>query len=141
MSELIKHKPLFPAIFMRLAFDLSDRSECKRAAVGCVVTDKEFTQVYGIGYNGGARKDSNRCSAEPGNCGCVHAEANALIKCRTIDTEKVLFTTTYPCKVCAKMIVNSGVSAVYFGDVYRDSMESHLVLRSAGIKLFSGTSL
>ena len=121
---------------MHFAINLSKRSDCKRAAVGCVITDNRGTKVYGIGYNGGAAGDDHRCSDEPGNCGCVHAEANALIKCHSHDTSKIMYTTTFPCKVCAKLIVNSGFTDVYYNAKYRDDRESFEILLKAGITTY-----
>lgn len=129
----IQSRPTFSDIYVRLSLDLARRADCKRAQVGCVITDEFGTQVYGVGYNGGAAKDECRCSGEQGNCGCVHAEANALIKCRTQDVRKVLYTTSFPCKTCAKMIVNSGCIKVIFVKLHRDYLESETILHGAGV--------
>lgn len=114
---------------------LSKRSTCARLQVGCIVTSEDGTHIYSYGYNGNARKFPNRCdSTDPGKCGCIHAEANALIKVGVRDPRKVFYCTTMPCKMCAKMVVNSGVSKVYFASEYRLS-EGRKVLSKAGIKL------
>lgn len=66
-----KNRPKFESIFMDLAIQLSKRSTCKRKSVGCVVTSEDFSEVYGIGYNGNYQGGPNTCdSDEPGNCGC-----------------------------------------------------------------------
>ncbi|TGV73273.1 dCMP deaminase, partial [Mesorhizobium sp. M2D.F.Ca.ET.145.01.1.1] len=47
----------------------------------------------------------------------VHAEMSALLDAARIGRpvrESVLFTTTFPCHMCAKHIVASGVSVVVF---------------------------
>jgi deoxycytidylate deaminase len=68
-------------VFMRMAEELAKRSTCARNQVGSVITTADLTQVLGIGFNGNARGLPNRCdSSEPGRCGCIHSEANALIK-------------------------------------------------------------
>jgi deoxycytidylate deaminase len=64
-------RPTFEKIFMDLAIQLSSRSTCGRAQVGCVITSDSYSQVYGIGYNGNYKGGPNQCdSDEPGNCGC-----------------------------------------------------------------------
>lgn len=122
-----------PEIYSRLATDISTRSKCLRASVGAVITSEDFTQVYSVGYNGGARKQENSCTGEAGNCGCIHAEINALIKVKVNDPRKVLFVTTFPCKVCAAAIVNSGFIKVYYHEDYRD-MTATKILTEAGIE-------
>lgn len=100
---------------------LSQRSTCARLAVGAVVTDSRILQVLGVGYNGNGRGLPNRCDGdEPGRCGCVHAEANALLKAPGTIPGKVLFTTRSPCAACAKLILNAGVSRVFYDEAYRD---------------------
>ena len=62
------------------------------------------------------------------------ADFNALIKVGQSDSDKVIYITTMPCKMCAKMIVNSGASKVYFARSYRLS-EGRKILERAGIKM------
>lgn len=85
------------------------------------MTTWDLQQILAIGYNGNARGFANTCdSDEPGACGCVHAEVNALIKCgRGPDGAKKMFTSVSPCLPCAKMIINCGFDSVYFHTAYR----------------------
>ena len=107
-------------VLMKFALLLSTRSTCERLNVGCVITSSDFQRIYSYGYNGNAKGFENKCdSLEPGKCGCIHGEANALIKCSVNDPNKVIFITQTPCKMCAKMIVNSGASRVYYFSKYR----------------------
>jgi dCMP deaminase len=107
---------------MRMAEELAKRSTCARSRVGTVITNADLTQVLGIGYNGNARGLPNSCdSPEPGRCGCLHSEANALIKAGAATPGKAMFVTTSPCVMCAKMIVNSNVAHVFFRAPYRDN--------------------
>ena len=127
----------FPAIYMRFACDLASRSTCKRLQVGCVVVANDFSQVFGIGYNGNARGFANTCdSDEPGNCGCLHAEDNALLKTNVgPNVSKVVFVSHQPCIYCAKRIINKGgVKKVYYRQVYRCSAGVD-ALKSAGIEV------
>jgi dCMP deaminase len=112
------------------------RSTCQRAQVGCVITDTDYTTVVSMGYNGNYRGGPDGCDRpkEQGNCGCVHAEANALVKA-PYDTGKLaLITTTAPCPMCAKMIVNSRVRMVVYDTSYRDAA-GIMLLRHAGVDL------
>jgi dCMP deaminase len=119
-------------ILLRFAEELAQRSTCKRLQVGAVVTDGDHLQVLGIGYNGTARGLPNTCDSDvPGQCGCLHAELNALLKAPGI-VIKHLFVSDAPCAMCAKAAVNANVMAVYYRRVYR-SNAGLLVLDAAGV--------
>jgi dCMP deaminase len=122
-------------VYMRMAEELAKRSTCTRNQVGTVITSADLTQVLGIGYNGNAKGLPNRCdTSQPGGCGCVHSEANALIKAGAQTPGKRMFVTVSPCVMCAKMVVNSNVERVYFRRAYRDGAGVG-VLREGGIEV------
>jgi len=121
-------------VYMRMAEELAKRSTCARNQVGSVITSSDLTQVLGIGYNGNARGLPNACDGtEPGRCGCIHSEANALIKAGAQTPGKVMFVTVSPCVMCAKMVINSNVGRVYYRDAYRDPAGVE-VLRRGGVQ-------
>lgn len=98
-------------------------SACKRLQVGCVVFDPECNSVLGIGYNGPPRgRPNDSCSGSENQCGCVHAEANALIKSLSKNSPCLMYSTSAPCERCAGLIVNSGIvtSMIYDRDYRLD---------------------
>jgi dCMP deaminase len=122
---------------MSLAQTLAKRSTCHRLQVGTVITSTDFRKVLAVGYNGNATGLHNGCDRdEPGNCGCLHSEENAVINCdapRMI--EKFVFVTHLPCVQCAKRLINLGnVKAVFYSEDYRikDSIQ---LLNSVGIQV------
>ncbi|HEX6548887.1 MAG TPA: deaminase [Candidatus Dormibacteraeota bacterium] len=122
-------------VYMRMAEELAKRSTCARSQVGSVIATGDLTQVLGIGYNGNARGLPNRCDGdEPGRCGCLHSEANALIKAGAQIPGKLMFVTLSPCVMCAKMIVNSNVARVFYRAAYRDPAGLD-VLRRGGVEV------
>jgi dCMP deaminase len=122
-------------VYMRMAEELAKRSTCARLQVGSVITTSDLTQVLGIGYNGNARGLPNRCdSDQPGSCGCIHSEQNALIKAGAQLPGKVMFVSASPCVMCAKMIINTNVGRVYYREAYRDPAGLD-VLRQAGVEV------
>ena len=124
--------PLYE-VYMRMAEELAKRSTCARLQVGTVVTDARLENVVAIGYNGNARGLPNRCdSTVPGNCGCIHSEVNALVKAPGTAKDKVVFITNSPCVMCAKLMMNSGVTHVFYRSAYRDPSGVEL-LASAGV--------
>ena len=115
-------RPSFDEIFIDLAVSLARRSTCSRLQVGCVIVSADYHQVLAIGYNGGAAGLENECeSLEPGQCGHLHAEENAVIHCDAPrSADKVVYTTNLPCKMCAKRLINlGGVRRVVYKHDYR----------------------
>jgi dCMP deaminase len=112
-------RPSLDHIMMELAHSIAKRSHDPKHRVGCVVTDQAREKVLAFGYNGGAKGQTNqRDSMEEGKSGFIHAEVNALVKCDYSVPNKVVFLTLSPCNVCAKLLVNAGVSEVYYSEVY-----------------------
>lgn len=127
-------RPSFDSIYMNLAVELSKRSTCKRKKVGCVIVSEDNQRVLAIGYNGSWTGGPNECdSDEPGNCGCLHAEENALIKMNYNEPSvKKIYTSTMPCVYCAKRIINSKISEVIYLEEYR-KQDGIKLLELAGI--------
>jgi dCMP deaminase len=124
--------PLYE-VYMRMAEELAKRSTCTRLQVGTVITDQRLENVLAIGYNGNARGLPNRCdSAVPGSCGCIHSEMNALVKAPGSARDKVVFVSASPCVMCAKLMINSGVTHVFFRKAYRDPSGIE-VLQTGGV--------
>jgi dCMP deaminase len=124
--------PLYE-VYMRMAEELAKRSTCARLQVGTVVTDAQLENVLAIGYNGNAKGFPNQCDSNvPGVCGCLHSEVNALVKAPGGIRDKVVFVTASPCVMCAKLIVNSGTTHVFYRQQYRDPSGLE-ILRTAGV--------
>lgn len=120
----------------RLASSLAALSTCRRLGVGCVVATPKLERVLAVGYNGPpAGLDNSSCSGEAGVCGCVHAEANALVKLSgDSGSGLTLHSTHSPCRHCAGLVVNSGrVSRVVYGTEFRDRSGVE-VLRATGVE-------
>lgn len=125
---------------MSIASQVATRSTCDRKHVGAVIVRDKT--ILSTGYNGSIRGrphcDDVGHDMEAGHCvATVHAEANAIIQAAkngvTIDGAE-LYTTASPCWSCFKLIANSGIKAIYYGEFYRDQ-RSIEVARDAGIAL------
>jgi dCMP deaminase len=128
----IDRPPLYE-VYMRMAEELAKRSTCSRLQVGTVLTDPSLENVVAIGYNGNARGFPNRCdSDEPGRCGCIHSEMNAVVKAPGLLVDKVAFVTASPCVMCAKLMIQASVSHLFYREVYRDRSGLD-VLRRGGV--------
>ena len=118
-------RPPFEDIYMNLAISMSRRSTCRRMKVGCAIVTPDFRKVLAVGYNGSAAGCDNDCDRvgeeAVGNCGCLHAEENAVINCDSPRAmQKVVFCTHLPCIMCAKRLINlGGMQHVYYRTDYR----------------------
>ena len=129
-------RPEWDEIWMGFAHSIARRSYDPRYQVGAVIVTKENTQVLAVGYNGNYSGGPNEVeSTAPGSSGMIHAEINALLKCDyNIRGRKIMYVTLSPCKMCAKAIINAGVSRVVYDEEYRDPAGVDL-LRNVGIQV------
>jgi len=133
---------------MEMAKLASRRSSCLRRAVGAVlVRDK---RLLATGYNGvpsgvthceetGCLREKLQVPSGERHelCRGLHAEQNAIIQAALhgVSTKgAVLYCTTLPCIICAKMLINSGVRKVYYLDGYSDSLTGEM-LAEVGLTL------
>lgn len=128
MDEKIK-------VFAEYTRSLSSLSKCEERKVAAIITDKDLTQIYSIGINGGPKGLVNCMCKLEGKYGCIHAEINALIKCRSNATDKVMFITLSPCVACAAAIINApgSFSTIYYLEEWKNT-EGIKLLKCAGIK-------
>lgn len=128
--------------FMAIASVAATRATCDRKHVGAVLV-RDRT-ILSTGYNGSVR-GMGHCSdegvghmMEDGHCvRTVHAEANAIIQAAKNGTAidgATIYTTASPCWWCFKLIVNSGVKKIVFGELYRDPRIGQFATE-AGIEL------
>lgn len=71
-------------------------------------------------------------------CRALHAEEHAILnlsKAGSISlTHKVLYSTTFPCKLCANKITQAGIRKVVFGEPYT-MPEAHTILKNKQVQI------
>lgn len=132
--------------FMGIARQVAERSTCDRKHVGAVIVKEK--NILATGYNGSIAGmphcDDIGHMMENGHCvATVHAEANAIIQAAKNGVAIAgasIYVTASPCWNCFKLIANSGIKEIYFGEFYRDERIFE-VARTIGIRLvdLSGT--
>ena len=129
-------RPSWDQIWIDVARSISERSYDPRFQVGSVVVTEDNCQVLAVGYNGNYAGGPNEAESEiPGESGMLHAEINALLKMDYNNPKKKkLYLTLSPCRMCAKAIVNAGISEVIYAEAYRD-LSGVKILQSSGIKV------
>jgi len=141
-------RPSWPEYFMSIAKMVAKRSTCLRRHVGAIlVKDK---RILATGYNGAPRGlrhcEEVGCIRQDGAipsgerhelCRGLHAEQNAIIQaaCHGIQIAgATLYCTNRPCVICSKMIINAGISKIYYEEGYNDPLAAQM-LEEAGIEL------
>jgi len=141
-------RPSWDEYFIKAALLVSERSTCLRRRVGAVlVKDK---QILATGYNGApkdiAHCDTTGCLRQQLNipsgqrheiCRGLHAEQNVILQAAQhgVSTKNSsLYITNTPCSICAKMIINAGITEVVVLGEYPDKMALDF-LKEAGISL------
>lgn len=143
----LMNRPSWDEYFMDLARLVSTRSTCMRRQVGAVlVKDKH---VIAEGYNGApsglehcydvgcVRQQTGVPSGEKQElCRAVHAEQNAITYAAkhgiSIDGS-TLYCTTYPCSICAKMIINAGIKRIVYEGDYNDPLSVKILENESDI--------
>lgn len=112
--------------FMAIAREVATRSTCDRKHVGAVIVREKM--ILATGYNGSIRGlphcDDEGHLMEDNHCvRTVHAEANAIVQAARngvrVD-EAGIYVTASPCFGCFKLVANSGIRRIVFGEFYRD---------------------
>lgn len=116
-------RPTIDQYLMRLACVAAERTTCAKRAVGCVLADATG-RVLSIGYNGVAAglphcAEGHLCAdydlpAGQDSCEAIHAEQNALIQCRDLDTLATAYVTLSPCKPCLKLLLGTKCQRIVF---------------------------
>ena len=141
-------RPNWDEYFLEMAQVAAKRSTCLRRQVGAVLVKDR--RLLATGYNGAPQK-LKHC----GEIGCLretmgipsgerhelcrglHAEQNAIIQAALhgVSTKgSTLYCTNHPCVICAKMIINAGISRVVIRDGYHDQLAAEM-LKEAGIRV------
>ena len=128
------HRPSWDKVWAEVAKSISKRSYDPRYQVGALVVTSDNTQVLSVGYNGNYAGGPNEVESEtPGHSGFIHAEINCLLKMDYNNPKKkVMYLTLSPCRMCAKAIVNAGISELVYLEDYRDRTGLS-ILEKAGI--------
>ena len=108
--------------YLRMARIWAENSYCKRRQVGALVVKDKM--IISDGYNGTPSGFENLCE-DANNVTqpyVLHAEANAITKLARSNNNSdgsTLYVTASPCIECSKLIIQSGIKRVVYGEKYR----------------------
>ncbi|MFA6866671.1 MAG: dCMP deaminase family protein [Clostridia bacterium] len=137
--------------FMELAYVVGSWSSCfkeDRHVGAIIVKDK---RILTTGYNGASSGtlscvEKGECLRQKLNiksgthqeiCYAVHAEQNAIIQAAKMGVSvdgATMYVTHQPCSICAKMIINSGISKIIYDQGYPDEFSLE-ILNEANVEL------
>ena len=127
----------FDQRYLEMARIWAKNSYCQRRQVGALVVKQGM--IISDGYNGTPSGFENVCEDETGVTKpyVLHAEANAITKLARSNNNSegaTIYITASPCIECAKLIIQSGITRVVYGEKYRliDGIE---LLERAGIEV------
>lgn len=148
------YRPTWDEYFMKIAEITSERSNCIKRKVGCIIVKEN--RILSLGYNGTPSKIKNcyeggceRCYDQFQNkenisgknldlCMCLHAEENAMLFISKNDLiDSILYVTLMPCISCVKKIIQCGIKKVVYSQDYNEKMTelSYKQLSQIGIEV------
>ena len=145
-------RPSWDEYFMEMAVLTAKRSTCLRRNVGAVIVKDRH--IVATGYNG-APRGLEHCGDREGGClrqqlgipsgekhelcRALHAEQNAIIQAAKVGVSTegaTIYITLQPCVICAKMLVNAGITRIVHRGEYPDPL-SQSILAEAGIEVMA----
>jgi dCMP deaminase len=141
-------RPSWDEYFMNIAELAATRSTCLRRQVGSVIVKDK--KILATGYNGapsglkhcldiGCLRDKLGIPSGERHelCRATHAEQNAIVQAALFGVSirnSTLYSTTQPCILCTKLIINAGIKKIVIKDSYPDEM-SREMLKEAGVEI------
>ena len=133
-------RPSWPEYFMDITRLVANRSTCLRRKVGAILVKNR--RILATGYNGvpsGIRHCEEvgclreRMSVPSGErhelCRGLHAEQNVIIQAAyhgIAINKSILYCTNKPCVICTKMLINAGITKIYYEDGYDDPLSEEM---------------
>jgi dCMP deaminase len=137
-------RPDWDHYFMQIAEVVAKRSTCKRRHIGAVIVKDR--RILTTGYNGapsglvhcletGCLRDERGIPSGTRHelCRALHSEMNAIIQAAQYGVStrgSTLYCTHQPCSVCARMIINAGITRVVYTGDYPDTFAMDLLHES-----------
>ena len=107
--------------------------------IGAIIT--KDNRVVSTGYNGtpfgmincnevGCKRcnDNTKQGVDLDKCMCLHAEEAAVLEAgrhRTMGC--YLYTTTFPCLLCTKVIIQAGISRIIYNNDYESKLSKEML--------------
>lgn len=149
-KKMMDKRPSQDDIFMAQAKLACTRSTCISRKVGAVIV--KDGHILASGYNG-APSGVKHCIELGGcmrkidhipsgtrqeHCRAAHAEQNAIIQAAKLGCSiegGTLYVNTFPCSICTRMILNTGIKRIVYDADYEDSVAKAMFEERPDIKI------
>jgi dCMP deaminase len=147
-KQIENNRPSWDEYFLDIAALVAKRSTCLRRQVGAVIVKDK--RILTTGYNGApsglAHCEKTGCIRQemkiPSGqrhelCRALHAEMNAILQAAQYGISlagSMIYCTNQPCIICAKMIINAGITRIVVLSEYPDDFAVSM-LKEAGIEI------
>lgn len=115
-------RPTWDEYFKEIVQVTAKRSPCERLHVGCLLVIEN--RIISQGYNGFLPGCEHKSIVRDGHeQATVHAEQNALADCakRGVSCrDATAYITHYPCIICCRLLLASGVKEIKYINDYRN---------------------
>ena len=149
-KKTLYERPSWDDYFLEVMNAIAKRATCDRGRAGTVIVKDK--QILATGYVGSpigmphcddVGHDLRKSIDEDGTISLhcvrtVHSEQNAICLAakRGVSIEgSTVYTRMTPCRICAMLLINSGVSKIYCERKYHTGKESEQMFKKAGIKI------
>jgi dCMP deaminase len=136
----------WPEYFMNITRLVAERSTCVRRKVGAIaVKDK---RILATGYNGAPAGMADcfevgciraALGVKSGErhelCRGLHAEQNVIVQAAVHGISlkgAEVYISCQPCLICSKMLINTGITGIWYAEPYPDAYAESL-LKESGI--------
>jgi dCMP deaminase len=130
----IRQRPSWDEYFKEIALVTAKRSPCERLQVGCVLV--KDNRIVSQGYNGFLSGCEHNSIIRDGHeQATIHAEQNCIAYCARSGVSSVdctAYITHYPCIICARLLLASGVKCIKYIDDYRNDNLVEYFINVAG---------
>jgi len=142
-------RPSWDEYFMEIMDSVSKRATCNRGKSGCVIVKDK--RIIATGYVGSPvglphcdevghliKKLTHEDGKVTEHCvRTIHAEQNAICQAAKFGTSiegGTLYCKMTPCRICAMMIINSGIYRVVSKNRYQDDEDSIEMFKKANVR-------
>jgi dCMP deaminase len=149
-DKMAYQRPSWDEYFMEISDTVAKRATCDRGRSGCVIAKDKQLMVSGyvgspigmphcddVGHQ--MKKTVHEDGSESNHCvRTVHAEQNAICQAAKLGIPicgATLYCKMTPCRVCAMLIINSGIKKVVCRKKYHAGGESEEMFKAAGVEL------
>ncbi len=129
--------------YLTTAHKLASKSHCMKRKVGAVLVTANLDHILtavnnpipnsNICKEEGCLREQIRSGTQIEVCRCIHCETQLIAQCAKegISTlGSTIYTTLFPCVICARAIISAGVKRIVYSSPYSDEQSAELLAQA-----------